>query len=434
MYRIICISPHFPPRADSESFCGAKFTLELLKQGIELTVICRDPTTPHPKPCDDSKLWLPLKEISLNIPTPVHKDRLRSARLGFRYRTGNYARWVRAVVDTAERLHCRNPYDLVYSRSLPMEAHIAGYWTSRRLKLPWIANINDPWDWHLMPEGMRIEKSFLDRSISNYWMKKTLRAASLVTYPSDRLRDYHFRLCGVKHESEIIPHVGYAHEKKKVGNNSGFLMVHAGKLGGLEARSPLALLHGIEQFLKRKPGARSILRVVFVGQEDPFTRVKTDELGMQAIVEHTGRVSYERSLEFISGASVCVLVEGTVPEGIFLASKLVDYLAAGKPVLALSPANGVVADLSQKKGLLRVDTDDQNRVETAIAAYYQAYQSGCIEDMSPTAELTGLFEPDAVTQIFMERLMKIMHKNASGVRLYRKKSPRPALDVQTPVL
>lgn len=412
MVRVLCISPYFPPRADSESFCGGKFVLELLKAGMEFTVLCRDPTTPYPKACDDSTFWAPLKEISINLPTPARKERLRSARLSLGLLARNYARWIGAILDEAERLHRMNPYDIVYSRSLPMEAHIAGYWTSRRLKLPWIANINDPWDWHLMPKEMRIKNSFLNQSISSFWMRKTLKKADLVTYPSARLRDYHLHLSGVKHESAIIPHVGYTREKKER-DDPFFSMVHAGKLGGLETRSPMALLQGIAQFLKRHPEARNILRVVFVGKEEPSTRFKSDELGLQSIVKHTGMVSYEKSLEFISAAAVCVLVEGNLSEGIFLPSKLADYLVAGKPVLALSPSTGVVADLAAWKGVVRVDIEGEEGAEAAIAAYYHAFQSGRIEEMSPPEELKRSFRPSTVAELFRAKVEEIMEKKGT---------------------
>ena len=73
-----------------------------------------------------------------------------------RYQTIASARWVAAAVEAAERLHRVRPFDLVYSRSLPKEAHICGYWTARRLRLPWLANLNDPWDFHVtVPEVRR---------------------------------------------------------------------------------------------------------------------------------------------------------------------------------------------------------------------------------------------------------------------------------------
>lgn len=413
MIRILCISPHFPPRADSESFCGGKFALALLRRGVEITVLCLDPSSPHPKPCDDSNLWSPLKKNSVHIRTPSTKDRITSAGLGLRYRSKDYVRWTQAVIDTAALLHREKPYDLVHSRSLPMEAHIAGYWISRRTGLPWAANINDPWDWHLMPGEMRIGSSFLRRTLSNHWMRKTLRSASLVTYPSAQLRDFHIRLSGVQHESEIIPHIGCSLAGRGEGDG-GFRMVHTGKLGGLEMRSPVALLHGIRRFLHRHPEARQLFSMVFVGQDDGSLRKNIDELGLQSAVAHTGRVSYERSLELISSAAVCVLVEPALPEGIFLPSKLADYLVSGKPVMALSPPAGTIADLARHQGIRRVDVDDEQAIERSISAYFEAFRSGRLDCMAPSRELIRMFEPDTVTSLFCRPVQELVKRSEHG--------------------
>ncbi len=116
------------------------------------------------------------------------------------------------------------------------------------------------------------------------------------------------------------------------------------------------------------------------------------------------------------------LVEGNFPEGIFLPSKLADYLVAGKPVLALSPARGVAADLSGRKGLTRVDIESGEGAEAAIASYYQAFRSGRIEELSPGEELKSLFAPSSVAELFRARVEEIVNRNRSMFRLDKRGS------------
>jgi glycosyltransferase involved in cell wall biosynthesis len=413
---ILCISPFFAPKADSEAFCSAKTVLELLNRGIGITVLSIDPSSPRLKTSfDDSGLWKPLKPVTLKIPAPGARNFLASARLGLRYRSSTYARWIAAAVEKGLSLHQENPFDLVYSRSLPMEGHIAGYWISRRLKIPWVANINDPWDWHVMPEEMRMDYPFHQRAVSNYWMRKTFQVASLVTYPSSRLRDYHFRISGVDHRAEIIPHIGYAN--KEDGNNKEFFrLVHAGKLKGLEKRSPHALLKGVHLLFKKFPDARKSVRLLFVGPEDKDTYAAAEELGIRSVVESTGRVSYERSLEYIQSATVCALVEGRFSEGIFLPSKLADYLAARKPVLALSPKIGVLSDLRAYRGVVRTDPDDSRAVASALTAYYHAFKSGFLGGYAPSEQLVRQFAPDAVTDRLCAHISEILDRKQSPTK------------------
>ena len=58
-------------------------------------------------------------------------------------------------------------------------------------------------------------------------------------------------------------------------------------------------------------------------------------MGLERNIEIVGRVNYETSLDYIASASVCVLIESRVDEGIFFASKLADYLASASQCLPL---------------------------------------------------------------------------------------------------
>ena len=250
---------------------------------------------------------------------------------------------------------------------------------------------------------------YLYRQNSNHWMRKTLRRASLITYPSSRLRDYHYNLSGIRHKSAIIPHIGYAcvNESKK----PEFCLVHAGKLGGQEGRSSLALLQGLQLFLKKFPEAKQSFRMIFVGPEDEAVRSMVEKLGMQSIIEFTGRVSYQLSLEYISIATVCVLVEGKLTEGIFLPSKLADYIVAGKPVLALSPQNGVVSDMLTDQGLIRSDVDNAQGIEAGISYFYSAFKRDSIYALKPSEKLVCQFTPDVITEQFINIVQEIIFMN-----------------------
>jgi glycosyltransferase involved in cell wall biosynthesis len=233
-----------------------------------------------------------------------------------------------------------------------------------------------------------------------------------VTYPSSRLHKYHVRVSGgIDHPSDVIPHIGYAREKKN-GSLRKFRLVHAGKLGGVEDRSTQALLRGIDIFLKKFKDARADLRFLLVGAPDPATDAASRALGLEEVVETTGIVSYERSLELINSASVCVLVEGRFTEGIFLPSKLADYVTAGKPVLALSPKIGTITDLLTDTGITRVDTDDAKGVAAALGLYFHAFRHRRLNSFGPSEGLARRFAPQSVVDQFCLHAEKMIKGQA----------------------
>lgn len=405
---IFFISPVFVPTAGPEPYCGGKMALALMEHGVSATVVSLDD---HRRTrLDDSRVWKPLSPHHIAVETPKTKEPVRSAFLGARYLTNSYARWIRSVVGLARELHSAKPFDVVYSRSLPMIAHVAGYWCGRKLGLPWIANMNDPWALYFFP-GNKRKASRRVKRWSMYWLRKTLRRADLVTYPSAGLHTFHAALSGVEHDAEIIPHVGFASNDGIPGE--GFTLVHAGKMGNSEitGRPTNALLKGYASFLKRDAAVRKETRLVFVGPQDEETDQVIRTLDLQGNVVGTGMVSYEESLKKIKEATVCILIEADEKEGIYLPSKLADYLVAGKPVLALSPEVGTASGLARAGGLVRVRPNDPVAVEKALAKLYGDYRRGCLGLNEPPPDLVAQFTAQAVAEKFIAAASQVMARH-----------------------
>jgi hypothetical protein len=298
-------------------------------------------------------------------------------------------------------LHQQKPFDLVVSRAFPWFAHIPGYWVASALGLPWVANFNDPWDFRPFISNPANSKSWNVSSNLNWWMRRTIAGADLVTFPCQRLGDYCLR--GMPHRSEarVVHHIGAASGHASA-NGSDFVIVHAGKLGmsELTARPANSLLEGLARFLQECPDAKERTRLLLVGPEDAATMALMNTLGLAPFVKWGGVVSYERSLEHIAEASVCVLVEGDYPEGIFLPSKLCDYVVARKPVLALSPEAGTLNDLAEAGGIERVSPQDSARVSAVLKRYYQAFVAGTLAEHAPAESLVHRFEARTVIETF----------------------------------
>jgi hypothetical protein len=294
-----------------------------------------------------------------------------------------------------------------------MIAHVAGYWCAQKLGLPWIANVNDPWAFHLFPGNKRKATRTVE-IWSMYWLRKTLRSAGLVTYPSARLHTFHAALSGVEHGAEVIPHVGFASEAPV--RKKGFTLLHAGKLGNSEitGRPTSALLKGYADFIKRDESAREEAKLVLVGPEDGETQRLIQHLGIQENVLSTGIVSYEDSLKKIGEASVCILLEADEKEGIYLPSKLVDYLAARKPVFAVSPQVGVANDLAIAGGIVRVGQNDHLGVERELLRLYGDYKRGRLDLNNPPLNMVTQFTGQAVAKKFLAAASDVVTRHEEG--------------------
>jgi len=411
--RILCISPLFAPRAAAEAFCGTKMVQALQKSGAVVSVLSNTSIWPG-FPIDNSHLWEPRGEI-IDVPTPSLPNLFNSIVMGARFQTPYYARWIGDVVRIAQSLHRANPFDFIYSRSGPSVSHMAGFWCAKKLGIPWIANINDPWIFEFFLERAHTigyaapatthsipKLSQLETRTHLFWMRRTLKNADLITYPCKRLHDFHISLAELDHAAEIIPHVGYRPTESISESNEHFRIVHAGALGVSEAtgRSAKPLLLGLKAFMETSTEAAVQTKLVLVGDEDKETQAFVSELGLEKNVETVGRVNYETSLKHIFSASVSLLIEAKMDDGIFFPSKLADYLVCGKPVLALSPRSGTVADLASRHELIRVD-HDPGAIKDAIATLFTEYKKGTLSARNPSDELQAEFQGHSVAEKFL---------------------------------
>ena len=403
------ISPLFPPLADPEAHCGGKFVRGLLDARVDVSVIyCSDVRTPLR--LDDSPVWKRVQAVSSDVPNPPSVPFLKRCMNAVRYQSACWADWSRATLSKTKQLHQQMPFDLIISRSMPRQAQLAGFWAARALRIPWIAVLNDPWDFSPFLSNGHVEGKWSPGFNWSFWWRRIVARADRLCFPSERLRDACLAGSARKSGVLILPHIGATHSGPRAVDE--FLIVHAGRLGINEptGRSPIALLDALAELFRTRPAAKSRTRLLLVGEEDPETFQQLAARGLSGQVFSTGWVSYTRSLDYIGQAAVCVLVEGDFQEGVFLPSKLCDYIAARKPVLAFSPQVGTVADLSAAGGIRRVGPKDSAAAAAALIALFDAFLKSRLDAEAPPESLVKRFESRRVITDFLTSLRSLSVK------------------------
>jgi glycosyltransferase involved in cell wall biosynthesis len=104
------------------------------------------------------------------------------------------------------------------------------------------------------------------------------------------------------------------------------------------------------------------------------------QLGIANIVRFTGRVSPDQARDRASLADVLLVIDapsGAEPS-MFLPSKLIDYLPLRRPILAITPRRGPVADVISELGYVAVEPDDRDGLVTALTALADAHEGGTL--------------------------------------------------------
>ncbi len=77
-------------------------------------------------------------------------------------------------------------------------------------------------------------------------------------------------------------------------------------------------------------------------------------------------------------------------------------MTVGRPVIALSPETGTIADLRGHRGLTVVKVSDPGAIERGIAEHYDAWTAGRQETLVPEPALRERYALSAVGQQWRE--------------------------------
>lgn len=295
--------------------------------------------------------------------------------------------WARAVARKAAEL---GPFDVLHSRLNPAASHLAALAILRKRDLPWCAYFSDPWPHHLYPEPYRFTVGPLSRRRLELSLDAMLRRANSLVFPSDRLRDWLLsgRRERFRPKSFTAPHLGETGAPAPSSN--GHLHIrHAGFL--MKERRVEPLLAALERL---RPEVREGLRIEFAGRY------------AEAPAAPAGIVSFEPAMPpdavraWMAGADVALLVEAALAEGIFFPSKLSDYLAGGRPILALSPRRGVTADLLAGGGGMLVEPEDEAGIAAALERLHGLWREGRLAELAPRPEQAAAVSEGTVVPVY----------------------------------
>jgi glycosyltransferase involved in cell wall biosynthesis len=146
-------------------------------------------------------------------------------------------------------------------------------------------------------------------------------------------------------------------------------VVHAGKLyvEGSNRRDPAPLGPALRLLLERRPEAAERLRIVVAGPLDPAEERYLAELDPAGMITHVGHLPHDGMLALERRADALLLV--TAPDLVSLATgKLFEYLAAGRPIIALAHGNEAARIVEETGTGLTIRMEDAEGLTRAFEA------------------------------------------------------------------
>lgn len=353
--KILAVTYCFVPLQFPATFRLLKWCTALTELGHEITIVAVHP---------DSFVGPKEQSLEALIPDGVEVVFVRSPENSLVYRALHKAyrwtypyfeprkkEWLRAATRATLALQ-PSRYDLLFTCSQPPVSHLVGLEVAARTGLPWVAFFSDPWVENPMATGISKNvlryNSSLERQVVERSQRLVLPSPELIDHLVSRYQANESRKMLVLPHSFVPQWYDLANPPLKVATD----MVHIVCTGNFyHTRTPVPLIEALLELRRRN--LRRGLRIDMYGQMDPRyeNMLQSDDLGK--LVKFHGRIGYLESLSKMRQADFLLLIDaplGKAKQGVFLPSKLVDYLGAQRPILGMTPLEGTAARVLQETG------------------------------------------------------------------------------------
>jgi glycosyltransferase involved in cell wall biosynthesis len=278
---------------------------------------------------------------------------------------GNLATWVPGALRAARRLIREQDFDCIVTTGPPHSTHLIGLLLGKS-RPAWIADFRDGWRYEPLrpPWPVRVQER-LDAALER---RVVTRAEGVIGVTRPIAQDIHSRL-GVDAAyiangwdpgwKEGVADVDVPWLEANVVN-----IVHTGTLGSGAWRDPAPLFAALRHLVAEHPVAARRLRLVLAGHLDADLEKLIENVDGD-LVRHLGRLPREEALALQRHSDALLLLTSSNHVS-HATGKLFEYLAAGRPIIALAKGNEAARIVEETATGVTVAPDDVDGISQAI--------------------------------------------------------------------
>lgn len=392
--RILLVSYLFPPVLNPQAIVSARLAKYLERAGHTVLVIAAS----HAKEFD-SDHGVDAKLLGTTCSGRIRYVADRNPGgflLGIREKLlfhEHFGHWARRTRQVGRALTKSSGVDVIYSLGAPLASNVAGMRLSRELGVPWVTHFSDP---IYLSIGKRF-KSPLRHWITASTERKLLKRADGITFVNAQTLEKSTAFFpAYRAKCVVVPHCFDPEDfvqdvvPKRAGD--AFRICYVGSL--YSRRNPFDAIAALDCARRRVEWAGAGPELHLYGAVAPEIRVEIDALGLDWLKVH-GPVSYRDSINALFASDVLLLIDMPDEENLYTPSKVVDYLAAMKPIVGITSKASGSARLLARCGQAVVSPGD---VEGLTELFVSFIRGGAPVVGKPQEEVLVQFRADRVVQ------------------------------------
>jgi len=280
--------------------------------------------------------------------------------------------WIRPSVRFLRKYLKQHHIDVIISTGPPHSTHLIAMRLKEITNIPWLADFRDPWTDIDYYKEMKIS-AFADRKHKRLELKTITRCDAMVVVTQEMMTNY--EKIGGKNIHLITN--GFDPVDMAVGAaipDEKFSISHIGTLPpAFNMKGLWTVLAGLADTI---PDFRNNLEIRLVGKVDSAVTDEITALGLLDQLAIPGYVSHDKVALLMKQSAVLLLVinqNSPNAKGI-LTGKIFEYLASGRPILAIGPTEGDLAKiLEESEAGIIVGHDDLEGIKTILMNLYDKY-------------------------------------------------------------
>lgn len=367
MRRVLLVAFFFPPLGNSGTQRPLKFANYLPDFGWQPIVLTvdRPPVTTPPDCRFEPELLKEVRQGTIIERVPFLTTELieRVECMPLARRIGNalewrirnatslpdhYLWWRVALRQRARALLHKHQVDAIFATGFPWSTLLAGRDLARIARVPLISDFRDPWT----GDDVYHRADSLRARFEGHLERKVLRSSTAVTTVTDEVAQQLRELAPHPAPRVVTIPNGYdpqdlAHAVPYPPPAPGvFRIVYTGVVWK-SGYNPFGIYDALAILREEAPDVARRIELVTAG----FPPGEAPRRGVSELVTELGTVSHEVALGIMASADLLALPVGQhVHQRVQVPGKLYEYLAIGRPVLALTTADGATGRLLQQAG------------------------------------------------------------------------------------
>ena len=308
--------------------------------------------------------------------------------------------WIKPSTKYLKNYLKSNKINVVITTGPPHSMHLIGLNLKKELSIKWLADFRDPWTEIDYFQQLPLTKKAIKKHHS--LEKEVLENADAVLVVGKTMREKFSKF----NSNAVTVTNGFDGEisETSVELDTKFTVTHIGLMNA--DRNPKMLWEVLSEIIADNKEFAADIELKLIGTADASVIADISKYQLSKNVKVIDYVTHDKVMEFQKKSQVLLLIVNNVPSanGI-ITGKIFEYLVAKRPILAIAPLNGDLAEIiSETNSGLVVDFEDKHALKIAILDLYTKFKQG---NLTVESKNIGQFHRKELTRKVSELINKI---------------------------